>query len=624
MAEIYDAPEDLYADASSYTTVALSWVNNESVGVSIQRKEAGGAYSVIGGASSGVTTYNDTTCSGSTQYYYRIRHQSGANTSPWATSNAVWTLPQPPSGLAATWSGKTASLSWTNNGIAYTYVKVYYKKSADASWTTDTETLDGTSTSRDVAIATESTAYDFRIRGYYSSSTLNSDYNTITSQTSGVAAPSGLVGIAGAAQVALTWADNSSVEDGYEVYYKLTSGSTYTLFETTVADATTSTVTGLTDTTSYDFKVRAKDGTSYSDYCTEITVVTGTPPSGTPGTPSLSVTGQTTMALTWTDTATGATRFYIYRSTDGSTYTELTYVANAVQAYAATGLTSNTTYYWKLRAWNTSGYSANYSDAANATTDADLDAPTDVIADATNSTTITLSFTNNSADATYLGVYRKVSGGAYSALTSTLAGTATTYADATCTAGTEYTYRLRAIRGASYGDYSIPVNKTITAISTTAVSRHHAYFALGNKLCVSSETPQNTFTSQWTSKTLDFGDQDPQAVNKFKSVDKVQLEFIDLYANTPVTIGLSVDGGVSFSEVTRNIGTGDGTNKKAIYNFVPVTGQYFIVRTKHSDNDTKFAWTAIDLYYQIRSAVFESGAKSDYSAYTIDGAAFET
>ncbi|MCK9599310.1 MAG: fibronectin type III domain-containing protein, partial [Sphaerochaeta sp.] len=508
---IYSAPTDLVATVSSASTIGLVWANSEpALQTEIQRKEYGGTYHTIHAVDAGETTYTDSTCSANTRYYYRARHFTGAyGYSDWCTEDSEYTLPATPTGFTVTWSGKTATLTWTNASV-YDYSKVYYKLTADSSWTTDTETLTYPAYTRDITVASESTAYQFRVRGYNSESTYNSDYATAASSLSGVMAPTDLAGISGGATtVALTWTDNSSVEDGYEVYYKLSTDTDYTLFETTAADATTSTVTGLTGDLTYNFKIRAKDGTAYSAYTSVIDIVVITPPAGTPGTPTAVITGQTTATVTWTDTATGLTRMYLYQSTDDVTYTEVGYVANAIETYAVTGLTSYTTYYFKTRAWNTAGWSTAYSSASTVvTTTIDLDPPTLLTADALSSTQIKISFTVNAGNATSHSVERKTSGSAYASVGSTAAGTTATYTDGTCSANTEYTYRIRAYNSVSlgYGDYSVPVTKTTLNVGTDSVRRNEAYFAMGNVLCIASETPQNSFNAYWRSKPIDFGE----------------------------------------------------------------------------------------------------------------------
>jgi hypothetical protein len=72
--------------------------------------------------------------------------------------------------------------------------------------------------------------------------------------------------------------------------------------------------------------------------------------------------------LAWTDNASDETGFKIERKTGAAgTYAEIATVGANVTSYSSTGLVVNTTYFYRVRAFNTGGNSA-YSNEANATT----------------------------------------------------------------------------------------------------------------------------------------------------------------------------------------------------------------------------------------------------------------
>ena len=623
MSIIYDAPESLVALGSDYHTIGLTWADTETVNVEIQRKAYGGTYQTVKDVGYPSASWTDTTCSSNTQYYYRVRYNYGGGTSEWSTEANSYTYPAAPTNFLAAFTGKTAALTWIIPGHC-DLIRIYYKVSSDSSWTTDTTTLSGSAVIRNITVSSEATSYDFRICGYNSTSGFASAYSYSNAKTSGVMAPTALEGISGGTDsVTLTWVDNSSAETGFEVYYKLSSDTGYTLFETTAADAETSTVTGLTSAASYDFRVRAIGASANSDYTDVVTIVVIAPPAGTPGTPTCTITGQTTATVTWTDTATGLTRMYLYQSDDGTTYTEVGYVANAIQTYAVTGLTSYTTYYFKVRAWNTAGWSAAYSSASTVqTTTIDLDPPTALSAEALSSTQVKISFTVNAGNATAHNVWRRTTG-AYSEMGSTLTATAADYTDGTCSGDTEYTYKVRAYNSvaATYGDFGVPVSKKTLAVGVDTVRRNEAYFGLGNILCIASETPQNSFTSSWTSKPIELED------GKLATVDRVQLEYFDKYASVPVTISLSTDGGVNWSTSNLSLGTGAETDKVADFYFSGVTGRNITMKISSTDSDTGFSWTGIEIYFVPRGdyfnaagAVASTGTDVTYSSISIEGA----
>jgi hypothetical protein len=309
------------------------------------------------------------------------------------------------------------------------------------------------------------------------------------------------------------------------------------------------------------------------------------------------------LTVAWTCSATNETGFKVYRSTDNITYTLINTgtTANAT-SYADTGLDSYTLYYYKVQAYNSYGISA-MSSAASGTTLIDLDPPSGLYADATSSTQITLTYTVNSGDATSHYVEKKAAGATYTVPGTEIADeTATTYVHGSLVANTEYTFRMRAYSSVSgtYGDYSVPITKKTLSIGTDTVRRNEAYFAMGNVLCIASETPQNSFESKWTSKPLDFSEVDPNDANRNKTVYLVQLEYDDTYASVPVIISLSNDGGTTWTTSSETVGTGDLTSKIKDFHFSGVTGKNITLKISCTSSTVGFTWTGIIIHYVSR------------------------
>ncbi|GAB4422141.1 MAG: hypothetical protein Fur0044_20000 [Anaerolineae bacterium] len=87
-----------------------------------------------------------------------------------------------------------------------------------------------------------------------------------------------------------------------------------------------------------------------------------------PGNLTASPASQTQINLAWTDNSNNETGFKIERSPNGTSgWTQITTVGTNITTYNNTGLTCNTRYYYRVRAYNGSGDST-YSNTANATT----------------------------------------------------------------------------------------------------------------------------------------------------------------------------------------------------------------------------------------------------------------
>jgi fibronectin type 3 domain-containing protein len=167
-----------------------------------------------------------------------------------------------------------------------------------------------------------------------------------------LSAPTGLAAVAGNGSVALSWSASATATD-YYVKRSTMSGSAYT----TVATNTSLMFTniGLNNGTAYYYVVSALNSSGESTNSTEVSATPLAPPAAPTG--LAATVGNSTVALSWSATAT-ATNYYVKRSlTTGSAFT--TIATNASLTFTNTGLTNGTLYYFVVSAANASGEGAN-------------------------------------------------------------------------------------------------------------------------------------------------------------------------------------------------------------------------------------------------------------------------
>ncbi len=159
----------------------------------------------------------------------------------------------------------------------------------------------------------------------------------------------------------------------------------------------------------------------------------------------------TEILVSFINNSTIAEWISIERSGDGITFAELDTTTGA--SYLDETCDSETTYYYRARAYYKGRYSS-YSNIADATTESGLvEAPSDLIVTVINNGLITLDWINNATIYDGLSIERRTDGGIYAEIDTVLFGN-NTHGDNTATNGHIYGYRLRAYKGATYSDYS--------------------------------------------------------------------------------------------------------------------------------------------------------------------------
>jgi fibronectin type 3 domain-containing protein len=171
------------------------------------------------------------------------------------------------------------------------------------------------------------------------------------------AAPTGLQVALGVGSVRVTWTDVSSAETEYRLERSVNGGA-WALCAALGANVTSHVDANVSAGSTYAYRVIALNasGASPASNVGIVTVPVAVPSAPT-GLSGIAVSRRQ-INLSWTDTSANETGFKVERSTNGSKWTQVGTVGANIRSYAATGLSSNTTYYFRVRAYNASGNSA--------------------------------------------------------------------------------------------------------------------------------------------------------------------------------------------------------------------------------------------------------------------------
>jgi hypothetical protein len=189
----------------------------------------------------------------------------------------------------------------------------------------------------------------------------------------------------------------------------------------------------------------------------------------------------TSVGLSWNNNATNENGYLLDRATDPAftqnLITETLPSSPASFTDSAIGLASGGTYYYRIRATNSAGTSAN-SNVAMVTIPFAPARASNPVFDSVTTTSITMHWTDNAGtNAIGYHIMRSVSGGAYSLYTTlpnspTSTPTEYDWTDTGCTPGTYYDYHIEAFNVAGYNDFVGGNASTLTVAPTglTAVA----------------------------------------------------------------------------------------------------------------------------------------------------------
>ena len=252
--------------------------------------------------------------------------------------------------------------------------------------------------------------------------------------------------------ITISWASVYGT-NSYIVYRSTSSTGTYSQIATSTSTLYTN--TGLSAGTTYYYKVAAKNNSGTSSQSLYASATTLSVPGATIG---LERTAATSSSITmrWTSVS-GATSYYVYRSLSSTgTYSQIGNTTST--SYQATGLSANTTYYFKVAAYNAAGTGPQSSFILAATTEAAPITPTGITVTTVSHNSIMISWASVSNALGY-NVYRSsTSTGTYTKIGTSI--TTTSYTDSGILAGTTYYYKVDAYNNGGSSSQSSAVLAT--------------------------------------------------------------------------------------------------------------------------------------------------------------------
>lgn len=261
--------------------------------------------------------------------------------------------PKAPANVKTQISGtKDVKVSWDKSSGAKGYY-VYYKKSSDSSYKKYKRVSGSSATSTTITGLTAGEKYSFRVYPYtygYYEEYVKGPSSSISSICT-VAAPSNVTPtLTGYDDIKVTWSKVTGA-DGYYVYYKTSSDSSYTKYKRVTG--TSASFANLTDGKQYNFRVypyikvgdKYEKGSAYKS----ASIYTLKQVSGV----KISRTSNSKVKVSWTNIS-GESGYQISRSTSSTgTKTVQSAISSSYSSKTLSYSKSTTYYYYKVRAYKT-------------------------------------------------------------------------------------------------------------------------------------------------------------------------------------------------------------------------------------------------------------------------------
>jgi hypothetical protein len=310
-----------------------------------------------------VVTSNITGLTAGVTYYYRVRVFNGTCISGNSATITYATAATPgaPGGLAVVVNScDELTVRWTAVAGATSY-EIQWSTNASNFAAILGTTTGITSLTYTITGLTSGVAYRYRIRSVNgcSSSSYTTSGSVTLSDTAPVPGIPGPINASGALcnQFNVTWSAGTRATS-YRVEWSLNATFTPVLGTVVGITALNYTITGLSASTNYYYRVSSENGCGLSNSRQGSTFIPTL--AATPGTPTAVGSNSvfcTQFTMTWT-AGSGATGYTVERALSADFATELVTVTGiTATTYTFTGLTPNTTYFYRVRAVSSCGSS---------------------------------------------------------------------------------------------------------------------------------------------------------------------------------------------------------------------------------------------------------------------------
>ncbi|MDA0346490.1 MAG: fibronectin type III domain-containing protein [Verrucomicrobia bacterium] len=474
------APSKLVIDSQGLDNVILSWkdTSSDEIGFRIQRAIGDGAFETLNELAHNTTQYGDFEVDELSEYSYRVVSFNDAGES--IPSNEVSTqieFRQPNNLLALAISSSQINLSWNDNSAVETGYEIE-RKAGDGNFELLIQLNADVTAFSDTTVTPLST-YTYRIIGVsgINRSNPSNEFSTTTPNIPEPGAASDLVvNLVDSSFIALSWTDNSLIENGFYVERMVGSGSWVELIQLP-ANSTSVQDLQVGELETFAYRVIAFNDGGDSAPSNEAAILF---PFIAPSNLTASATDEARIDLTWSDNSLVETGYQIERKSDGGAYEVLTTTGPGASTFVDETTLVNVTYTYRVLGLFEGGESTpSNEDSATTTPDTiTLETPTGLTANAIAYNQIHLTWVDNSDNESGFRFERKIGESGDFTFIGNSPANSTSFTDVNLSPDTGYIYRMTAfIAGAQVSDTSNEASATTPSVPVPEVPLNLAIVA---------------------------------------------------------------------------------------------------------------------------------------------------